>query len=314
MLDEWGQGTLHRMKVLHLAVVGFGKLGRACIQAINEDEQSVLAGLVRQNEHVAQKLPTGFENITVTGHISELEHVDAALVCVPSEVVLGIAHDVLQSGIPVVECATFHGEAFQEHKSELDRFATRYKVPAIVGAGWDPGMLSVFRDLFAVLTPKGHTDITHRPGINLHHTTLAQAIPGVKAALSTELYGASGQRQHYVYVELEKDADPETVERTIRSDPLFLDEETLVFSVESVAMLEEEGHGVLLERRGKAGSVGHQLLLLEGRFSERALAAQVMLAAARSIRTHGHRAYSLFDLPLGSLWGGLREFAEEEWM
>ena len=92
------------MKVLHLAIVGFGKLGRACIQAIREDEQSTLAGIVRQSEHVAQQLPTGFEGIQVAGHITELEHVDAALICVPNEAVLGSAHDLLQAGIPVVEC------------------------------------------------------------------------------------------------------------------------------------------------------------------------------------------------------------------
>ena len=128
----------------------------------------------------------------------------AALICVPTQAVLEIAHDLLQGGIPIVECATLHGKAFQEHKNELDRLATRYKVPAIVGAGWDPRMLSVFRNLFAVLTPKGYTEITHRPGINLHHTTLTQAIPGVKGALSTELSAAVGQRQHYVYIELEE--------------------------------------------------------------------------------------------------------------
>jgi diaminopimelate dehydrogenase len=302
------------MKVLHLAIVGFGKLGRACIQAIREDEQSSLAGIVRQSEHVAQQLPTGFEGIPVAGHITELGHVDAALICVPNEAVLGSAHDLLQAGIPVVECATLHGKAFQEHKNELDRLAARFKVPAIVGAGWDPGMLSLFRDLFALLTPKGHTDITHRPGINLHHTTLAQAIPGVKSALSTELFAAGGQRQHYVYIELEEHADLDAIQSAIRNDPLFLNEETFVFPVDSVAMLEEEGHGVLLERRGNAGPVEHQLFLLEGRFSEKALTAQVMLAAARSLQTHGHHAYSLLDLPLGSLWGKLRESAEETWI
>ena len=302
------------MKVLHLAVVGFGKLGRACVQAINKDEQSVLAGIVRQSEHVAQKLPAGFENIPVVGHIADLKNVDATLICVPKEVVPGIAHDLLQDGIPVVECATLHGKAFLEHKNELDRYASHFKVPAIVGAGWDPGVLSVFRDLFALLTPKGHTDITHRPGINLHHTTLAQAIPGVKGALSTEMYATGGKRQHYIYVELEEGVSLDKVERAIRSDPQFLDEEIFVFPVDSLAMLEEEGHGVLLERRGIAASIEHQLLLLEGRFSDSALAAQVMLAAARSTQTHGHHAYSLFDLPLGSLWGKLRESAEEAWM
>jgi len=299
------------MKVLHLAVIGFGELGRACIQVIRADEQSKLAGVVRQSEHVNQQLPPGFGDVRVVGHIAELELVDAALICVPNEAVLGIAHDLLQAGIPVVECATLHGKAFQQHKNELHRLANLFKVPAIVGAGWDPGMLSIFRELFALLTPKGHTDITYRPGINLHHTTLAQAIPGVKAALATELSTAGDKKQHYVYIELEDDADFTAVEKTIQSDPLFLDEETLVFQVDSVEILEEEGHGILLERRGKVGPIEHQLFLLEGRFSEKAIAAQVMVAAARCIQTHGHHAYSLLDLPLGSLWGNLRESAEQ---
>jgi diaminopimelate dehydrogenase len=298
------------MDVLRLAVIGFGQLGRACIQAINEDEQSQLAGVVRRHDVITQKLPKGFETIPVAGHISELGHVDAALICVPVEAVVGIAHDLLQAGIPVVECANLHGEAFQAHKSELDRYANHFRVPAIVGAGWDPGMLSVFRDLFALLIPKGHTDITHRPGINLHHTTLAQAVPGVKNALATECTAVDGQRQHYVYVELQAGAGLATVEQAIRTDPLFLDAQTFVFPVDSVTMLEQEGHGVLLQRRGTAGAVEHQLLLLEGRFSEQRLAAQVMLVAARALSSKGHHAYSLFDIPLGSLWGKLRELAE----
>ena len=299
------------MDELHLAVVGFGELGRACIRAINEDEQSVLAGVVRQRGVVGQKLPAGFEDIPVARHITELGHVDAALICVPTEAVLGIAHDLMQGGIPIVECATLHGKQFQEHKKEIERYAIRYKIPAIVGAGWDPGMLSVFRDLFALLIPKGHTELTHSPGINLHHTTLAQAIPGVKSALSTERYAVEGKRQHYIYVELEEGTTLDSVESAIDRDPLFLDEVTFVFPVDSVAMLEEEGHGVLLERRGTAGPAEHQLFLLEGRFSERVLAAQVMLAAARALSAQGHHAYSLLDLPLGGLWGKLRELTEE---
>ena len=117
------------MSVLHLAVVGFGKLGRACIRAINEDGQSVLAGVVRQHEYVAQKLPAGFESTTIAGHITGLERVDAALICVPTDTVIGIAHDLLQRGIPIVECAKLHGKAFQEHKTQLDRYARCKLIP-----------------------------------------------------------------------------------------------------------------------------------------------------------------------------------------
>ncbi len=85
-------------------------------------------------------------------------------------------------------------------------------------------------------------------------------------------------------------------------------------AVDSVAMLEEEGHGVLLERRGTAGRAGHQLLLLEARYSEAALAGVVMVAAARTLQRRSKRAHSLFEIPLGAMWGALHELARKEWV
>jgi diaminopimelate dehydrogenase len=69
--------------------------------------------------------------------------------------------------------------------------------------------------------------------------------------------------QRYVYVELQSDADPEQVAATIRADPLFLDEETLVLPVESAAALEAEGHGS--SSAGPTGAAPVPLLLLEAR-------------------------------------------------
>jgi len=277
------------------------------------DEQIELAGIVRRVERCSDPLPEPFHNITVADHISALPEVDAALVCLPVEMVMGAAHDLMQQGIPVVECATLHGEDFTAHKNEMDRLAIRHKVAAITGAGWDPGALSLFRNIFALFCPHGHTELTRRPGINLHHSSIAGSIPGVKGAMATEQRSAEGAVQHYLYLELENGVDLQQVEQTIRADPLYVGEEVIVFPVDSLADLEDEGHGVLLERRGAAGGREHQLFLLEARFSEYALSAQVMLSAARAIRHHGNRAYSLFDLPLRALWGELSEMAEKEW-
>ena len=99
-----------------------------------------------------------------------------------------------------------------------------------------------------------------------------------------------------------------------RSFQVTKGEEMLVFPVESVAALEDEGHGVFMERRGAAAGCGHQLFLLEARFSKLALTAEVMLAAARALPGCKARAYGLFDLPLGRLWGELRDRAEKEWI
>jgi diaminopimelate dehydrogenase len=84
--------------------------------------------------------------------------------------------------------------------------------------------------------------------------------------------------------------------------------------VADIRALEEEGRGVLLERRGAAEAADHQMLLLEARYAEPALAAQVMVAAARAIPTCGRGAFTLLDLPLGYLWGVLKGRAKLEWL
>jgi diaminopimelate dehydrogenase len=297
------------MRRLRIAIVGFGRLGLACAEATRDDEQIVLAGVVRRPES-PRTLPAPFGQVPVVSHISELSGLDAVLVCVPAEWVQGCVHDLLQHGLPIIECARFHGDAALEHKQTIDRWAIRFERPAVVGAGWDPGVLSLMRNLFVLLTPKGHTEINHRPGVSLHHTTAAALVPGVKGALSTEHRNAEGHLERYVYVELAEGAALEKVEAAIAADPLFGGDSTTVFQVESLATLEDE-HGVLLERHGSAGRTPHQYLLFEARLSETALSAQMMLAAVRALPGLKPRAYSLFDLPLGALWGALRQDSEQ---
>ena len=85
-------------------------------------------------------------------------------------------------------------------------------------------------------------------------------------------------------------------------------------TVESVSALEEEGHGVVLERSGTSAMHGYQRFLLEARFDLYALAAQIMVAAARSLPHRRPAARTLVSLPLATLWGEFAPRAEQEWM
>ena len=210
-------------------------------------------------------LPTQLAGIPAVSHPSELGAVDAVLICLPTELVVrSLPPELLRHHTPIVEAATLDGVVRQEHWQAIDRMALRRGVPAAVGAGWDPGIRPLFEGLFASLCPKGGTRIHDRPGVSLHHTLAAQAIPGVRDGLCAEMRGANGAVQRYVYVELTPGADLEPAAEAIRSDPLFLDEETLVLPVGSVATLEEEGHGLVIERWGNAGGKDHQRFLLGG--------------------------------------------------
>ncbi len=78
-------------------------------------------------------------------------------------------------------------------------------------------MLSVSSRLFAVMSPKGHTESRDRPGISLHHTLAARALPGIRDALCTELRAEGGRMQRYVYVELEPEADAQAAVRQCKA-------------------------------------------------------------------------------------------------
>lgn len=194
--------------------------------------------------------------------MSSLGPVDAALVCVPTEHVFGVAEQLLQQRIPVVECARLQGRALDMYQEALKRSAERHRTRAIMGAGWDPSALTCFKRLFDVLIPKGHTEVTNHPGISLHHTASVAGIDGVKEALCMELKTDEGKLQRYVYVEIDSKAKADEIVERIRSDPLFVGEETLVFPAASLSDLEDK-HG---ERRSGARESLHQTLLLEVRF------------------------------------------------
>jgi diaminopimelate dehydrogenase len=298
------------MKRIRIAIIGLGRLGHKCAEAIFADQDTELAGIVLRTV-TASKFKA---DIPVVTHVSELKNVDAALICVPPDATLGVAKNLLQSRIPIVECARLHGEDFLLHKSEIHRVALLHKVQAVVGAGCDPGVLSLFRSYFALLAPHGHTDTTLHAGSSLHHSLAAEGVKGVRKALATELKPAGGAMQRYVYVELEPSADQAEVERLIANDPLFLDEQTLVFPVPSIDSLEEANRGVVLERHGKPGDGSHASFLLEARFDEAGLAARMMVAAAKSLTTPRVGAYSLLDLSLNTLWGQQGPAEEKEWI
>lgn len=298
------------MKRTRFAIVGAGTLGRSCAAALADAPDCILAGIVQHTP----RPPAPWMKAPVATHIGELGAVDAALVCVPPDRVLDVAAQLLQNRIPMVECARLHGEAFLAQKSELQRLAQHHKTVAVVGAGCDPGALSLLRSQFALLAPHGRTEDRPRAGASLHHTLAAAGVAGVRDALATERHGADGRLQRYVYVELEPPAELAAVAQAIAGDPLFLDAETQVFAVDDLATLEAARHGVTLERQSAAGRAGHTAFLLEARYDEPQLAARMMLAAARALPSLRPGAYSLLDLPPGALWGELRPAAEKEWM
>jgi len=281
-----------------VAVVGFGRLGQACAQALLDDPLLALAGVVC---HVAPgqtpaALPGRLQATPAVAHVSELGRLGAALVCVPAGSVLGVARELLQAHIPVVECAMFEGPALQAHHAALDDVAQHHRMRAVVAAGWDPGVLPLLRQAFELLIPQGRTQLHRHPGLRLHHSAAVAEVPGVKQALVGDYRGDNGATQHYVYAELAPGVALAQVQAALAADPLFAGEQVQVFEVARLDSLEgEDGRGVVLERRSSSVHGPHQSLLLEARFDPVLMSARAMLDAVHSLPllAHGAQPYAL---------------------
>lgn len=279
------------MRKLSVAIVGFGQLGQACAAAIREARDVDLAGVVGR-PGTGGRLPAPFAAMARVEHVREVGRVDVVLLCVPAGDSQAIAAELLQQGFDVVECARIEPDRCDARHRALAELAHRKRSRIVTGAGWDPGVFTLIQGAFEMLIPRGQTGLTHRPAASLHHTLAAQGIAGVAGALAVEHAGADGLPRRYLYVELARGARPDPVRAELAADLAFAGEATEVLFVDSIAALEQESHGVVLERLGTAAGGAHQSLLLESRGDPAVLAARVMIDAARrlpELAPGGHR-------------------------
>lgn len=280
-----------------IAIIGYGNIGRFAVEAVQSAPDMELAGVVRRHSSLGASKPPELSSIPVVSSIDELGEVKTALLCVPTRSVPEYAKDILAKGINTVDSFDIHGK-LAEIRQELQPIAVQNNAVAIMSAGWDPGTDSMIRCMFEFMAPKGLTYTNFGPGMSMGHSVAVKSIDGVKNALSMTIPTGTGVHRRMVYVELETGASFEQIEKTIKNDPYFINDETHVKQVADVDKLIDMGHGVLMERKGVSGVTQNQLLKFDMRINNPALTAQVMTAAARASLKQTPGAYVMIQVPI----------------
>ncbi|MEW6707622.1 MAG: oxidoreductase [Pseudomonadota bacterium] len=292
-------GAAAPQRRLRLAVVGWGRLGQACAAAIHEAGDLALAGIVRRADAPAGVLPGWLREVACVSHVRDLGALDGVLLCVPAQAAAGAAEELLQARVPLVECAHFDEPAMLgRHHEQIAHHAERFRATAVVGAGWNAGVVPQLQRLFELLIPKGQSRTLDHVAAGLHHTAAAEGVPGVRGALSAEWPDAAGAMHRYVYVQLAEGADAERIRERITADPLYAGEPTEVLPLPDLPALAHESSGLLLERLASGAGGPHASLLLEARLDAHDFSARLMLDAARALphQPHGGWRYSPFGL------------------
>jgi len=282
-------------------IVGYGNIGKGVYDALHAAPDFELAGVVlRDVTKAAEKgVPAGALVVDDTAEgLAKLGKVDVALLCVPSRSVPAEAEKWLARGVNTVDSFDIHGDTMVDLYETLNTAAIDALAVAVIGAGWDPGIDSMIRGIFEFSAPRGVTYTNFGPGMSMGHTVAVKAIAGVKEALSVTIPVGTGLHRRMVYIELTPGADFAAVAGAIKADPYFVNDETHVMQVESVAALQDMGHGVNMVRKGVSGAADNQLFTFDMRINNPALTAQIMVAAARAADRQQAGCFTLLDIPV----------------
>lgn len=280
-----------------VAVVGCGSVGTLAARAIMASSDLELVGIVRRPESLSRGVPPELRDIPVVSSIESLDGVEAACLAVPTRQVPEHAERILSLGINTVDSYDIHGELVNV-KKRLDTIAREAGSVAVISAGWDPGTDSLIRVILEIMAPSGITHTNFGPGMSMGHTCAVKAIPGVKDAISMTYPKGQGLHRRVVYVELDEDADFDSVKEAVLKDPYFSNDETAVILSDDIDSLRNSGHGVLIERSGVSGGASNQRFKFEMSINNPALTGQIMVGAMRASLKQPPGAYTLPELPL----------------
>lgn len=267
---------------LRIAVVGYGNIGRSALEAVQAAPDMELAGVIRRTSSTNRPLPPELAGISVVDDVAKLDRVDVALLCGPTRSIPETAPLYLRQGIHTVDSFDIHGQKLWDLREQLDAIGKENQSIAVVSAGWDPGSDSVMRTLLLALAPQGITYTNFGPGMSMGHSVCAKSKPGVQDALSMTIPTGTGVHRRMVYVELAPSANFADVEKAIKDDDYFVNDDTRVFAVPSVAALKDVGHGVTMQRKGVSGVTHNQLFEFRMTVNNPALTAQIMVSCARA--------------------------------
>ena len=294
----------YNMKKIRAAIVGYGNIGKYTLEALQESADFEVAGIVRRSG--AENKPAELEGYDVVKNIQELKDVDVAILATPTRSVEKYAKEILALGINTVDSFDIHTQIVDLRRS-LGEAAKAGNAVSIISAGWDPGSDSVVRTLMESLAPKGISYTNFGPGRSMGHSVAVRAIEGVRDALSVTIPLGTGIHRRMVYVELEEGADFATIEKAIKADPYFVNDETHVSQVKCVKDVNDVGHGVNLVRKGVSGKTHNQQFEYNMKINNPALTAQVLVNVARASMKQQPGCYTMIEIPVIDFLPGDRE-------
>ncbi len=291
---EGGRKDMGNAGKIRALVIGYGNVGRYALEALKGEKDFAVVGIV--DPYWAESMREA-DGVPLVKSAQDAPDFDVALLCVPTRKVLETGLSVLKMGKRTADIFDIHGEELLNVYRQFDAAAKANNTAALLSAGWDPGIDSVFRTLLSVMIPHGITYTNFGPGMSMGHSVAVKAVPGVRDAVSLTYPRGSGMHRRLVYILAKPDADRAAIEKAVRADPYFVRDEVAVFFVDSLDDARDFGHGVEIERKGRAGLHYNQRASFSAQINNPAVTSQVLVMAARAVMKQRPGAYTMSQVP-----------------
>ena len=305
--------------MIHLAIVGYGNLGRGVEAAVKQNADMTLCAVFTRRDPATITLQMPDVPVLPLEALENYQgKLDVLVLCGGSATDLPHMTPALAGKYCVIDSFDNHSK-IPEHIEHVHTAATAAGTTAIVSCGWDPGMFSLARVFAQAALPDGETYTFWGPGLSQGHSDAIRRIEGVvdarqytipvPEALDSVRSGENPQlttRQKHTrdcWVVAEEGADKARIERQIKEMPAyFADYDTTVHFISMEELAEKHSampHGGFVIRSGStADGSKHTIEYSLQLQSNPHFTSSVLVACARAaVRMHRRGETGCYTMP-----------------
>jgi len=260
------------IKMIKIAIAGYGNLGRGVECAVRQNKDTSLYGIFTRRNPESVNTLTGVDVYNINDILNHKNNIDVLIICGGSATDLPVQTPELAKNFNVIDSFDTHAK-IPEHFANVDKAAKENGKIAMISVGWDPGMFSLNRLYAQAVLPEGKDYTFWGKGVSQGHSDAIRRIEGVidarqytipvDEALDRVRSGENPElttRQKHIrdcYVVAEDGADKAKIEKEIVTMPnYFADYDTTVHFITAEEMKENHSgipHGGFVIRCGKTG-------------------------------------------------------------
>jgi len=313
------------MDRIRVGIYGYGNIGKSVERAIADSDDFSLAAVFTRRNPVSVNVATkGVKAVAADKVLEFKDKIDVMLMCGGSATDLPVQVPEIVKDFNIVDTFDTHAD-IPRYLDAVGVIAEKNKKVAVISAGWDPGLFSMIKALFASLLPNGKNQAFWGPGVSQGHSDAIRHVKGVADAIqytvpsekvldemrngSTTDYTTKQKHKRVCYVVAEEGADKNRIAKDIKEMPnYFADYDTEVNFISEAELKKEHSsmpHAGNVMRNGKTGDDDYHIELTMNFGSNPAFTSSVMLAYARAaFRLYKEGSFgskTVLDIPVSYL-------------